>query len=204
MEPDYSKVHERERELIHGHLAGVTGRLLEIGAYDGSTSSVSAPLIEAGWSAVLVEPASKPFGRLLDKYAGNERVSLVHAAVLPERGLVKFWETETLHYDQLSSTVDGFCHGWGVKGREYLVSAVSVADLLARFDANSFDLVIVDAEGVSVRITKMLPLAEMTRTKVICVESDSGKAGAQDAVAAIEPWYDVEVMFPNAIGVRRA
>ena len=183
---------------------GITGRLLEIGAYDGTASSISAPLIEAGWSAVLVEPASKPFGRLLDKYAGNERVSLVHAAVLPDGGLVKFWETETLHYDQLSSTVDGFCHGWGVKGREYLVSAVSVADLLARFDANSFDLVIVDAEGVSVRITKMLPLAEMARTKVICVESDSGRACAQDAVAAIEPWYDVEVMFPNAIGVRRA
>lgn len=131
-------------------------------------------------------------------------MSLVHAAVLPFGGLVKFWETATLDYDQLSSTVEGFCHSWGVEGREYLVPAISVPDLLTHFGANAFDLVIVDAEGVSVKIARSLPLGGMTKTRMVCVESDTGASGAEDAVASICQWYDVEVVFPNAIGVRKS
>ena len=46
-----------------------------------------------------------------------------------------------------------------------------------------------------------MPLASMLKTNVICVESDDGSCS--DAAAAISQWYNVTIIHPNAIGVRK-
>jgi len=197
----YETVHLEERLVIEKIFGDRIGRLLEIGAYDGTTASLSSRLIDNGWSAVLVEPAARAFSRLLNKYAGMTRIELIHCAVSPTPGLVKFYETRGSAHDQLSSLNRNFATAWDVSGDAYWVKSIGVKELFCAVGSPDFDLVIIDAEGLSVEIAKAMPFASMLKTNVICVESDDGSCS--DAAAAISQWYNVTIIHPNAIGVRK-
>src|SRR5277367_3528293 len=89
--PVYSQ-NDEQRHILEA-MESQVGRFLEIGAYDGHTFSNTMALVERGWSGVLVEPGVDAFKGLLEWHGKNEKLTLVHAAVGCNRGLVKFWNS---------------------------------------------------------------------------------------------------------------
>lgn len=167
-----------EQQIVGDLLAGVTdGRLLDIGAYVPDTFSNSRSLIDAGWSAVLVEPSPVPFIALLRHYASNPKVQLANVAITNEGGgWVEFYDSNG---DALSSYSQAHKSKWetgsGVAFSKFHLFSVTVASLLDRFGAN-FDFISLDVEGMNLEIFNAIPMDRMKRLKVICVEHDGNHA----------------------------
>ena len=70
-----------ESEIILNHFAGRKGTICDIGAGDGTSGSISAPLIELGWEALLVEASYQSMPLLATKYGKNPSVRIVNARV---------------------------------------------------------------------------------------------------------------------------
>jgi FkbM family methyltransferase len=84
-----------EKQIIEAHFSGCDGlglgRFLELGAHDGVRNSLTAGLVDAGWSGVQVEPDPLAFLQLRANREGNPRIALVNAAVARVAGLQPFW-----------------------------------------------------------------------------------------------------------------
>jgi FkbM family methyltransferase len=123
------------------------GRLLDVGAYDGETFSMTRELMLRGWSGVLVEPNPSAFLKLLELYEREPKASLVNAAVGLEWGLVPFWQTE----DMLSTTDIEHMELWRRGGypfhEPYFVPVVPMQYILNGL--GPFDLISIDTEGTS-------------------------------------------------------
>ena len=71
-----------EQPAILAALKGIKqGRVLDVGAADGSTFSNSRALIEQGWGGVLIEPEAAAFLKLHDLYQDRDDVLLGNFAV---------------------------------------------------------------------------------------------------------------------------
>jgi FkbM family methyltransferase len=193
-----------EREIIERHFAGRLGRFLELGANDGERNSLTAGLVTAGWSGVQVEPEPLTFLRLLGNREGNPRIELVNAAIGPQSGVEPFWaqvdggENSTLsdRHREVFAANDGIPFH-----RPYWINVLSVAGLLAEFGGpTNWQLVLIDVEGVSVKVLEWFPLAAMTDTEVLCVEHDNQP---EYAARLMQPWYSTQVIGVNVLGIRR-
>src|SRR5271157_1849364 len=122
----------REEEFIVDLLdAGKrTGHFLDIGAYDGKTFSNTLRLVELGWSGVCVEPSPTVFPALLKLHAGNERITLVNAAVTAANGFIDFWDAGG---DAISTTDQAhrakWAKDWRADDKKMIVYGVTFADL---------------------------------------------------------------------------
>jgi FkbM family methyltransferase len=191
-----------EREIVEQHFAGRLGRFLEIGAYDGVTSSLTDSLVLAGWEGVQVEPEPIAFTKLMENRRGHPHIQLVNAAVSVSAGIAEFWaqdgggEVSTLceQHRQFFETRDGTRYH-----RPYFIQTLSVEQLLAAFGTR-WDMLLIDAEGISLEVLCEFPLADMPETTLVCTEFDAGPNGV---VAALSPWYDTQEVGVNVIGIRR-
>lgn len=145
-----------------------TGRLLDVGAYDGKTFSNSAALIDKGWEGVLVEPASGPFQALLDRYSENPRLSLLNAALAGVWGMTPFWSSR----DAVSTTVPGHAEKWASRAAyaQCIIPTVPVKAFISRF-GNGFDFINVDVESANFDLTALLYEANC-RPRLWCIEHD--------------------------------
>lgn len=169
---DYSQY--GEQAFILEKLKDVkNGRLLDIGAWHPTTFSNSRALIEAGWSAVLVEPSPGPMHTLLKEYGNNPRITLVQACVSGGRNeLVALSVTD----DALSTTQESAYRQWQEKGGYFgtvLVPRIPLSELWR----DGADFVNIDAEGESGAILLELhkcirPRLIWTAPRCICVEHD--------------------------------
>lgn len=83
----------------HGEVTVVLGLLrdddphfvIDVGAHDGQSLSNSWPFIRLGWRAIMVEPLSKPFAQLTDRYAGNPNVICTNKACAERPGRRKLY-----------------------------------------------------------------------------------------------------------------
>ena len=169
-----------EEKIILGATEMLDGPrcVLDIGAYDGLTYSNSAALINKGWNAVLIEPCPFAFAKLMVRYADNPRVKLINAAMGMENRLVAFWDFQD---DLCSTTIEGNADLWAKTGRKckkYWVAQMTPA-MLVNEVAGGYDVISIDAEGVSVEILKSLPIGAWI-PKVICVEHDQRLVEAAD------------------------
>ena len=167
-----------EERVILRALEGVErGLVVEIGAYDGVTFSNSRRLIEMGWDAVLVEPAPAALEKLGALYEGNDRVSIVPAALAARRGdTVLLAATERgAHEGLLSTTLSGeasrSASRHGVAFAETRCDAGTWSDLLARF-GHGAHFISIDTEGTSIDRFLELDLRAMPELRLVCVERD--------------------------------
>lgn len=155
-----------EEEILLQNLPA-TGRLLDIGAFDGTTFSNSRALIERGWDGVMVEANPNSFIALARLHKDNPRVQLVHALLdVDPAPLVKFWDSP----DAVSTSEQAHYEIWKAQGQyqQIWVPGVSVAALVAAFPG-AYAFVNVDTEGSTGRIFEALPLRDMG-FPAICVE----------------------------------
>jgi len=190
-----------EGEFIEQHFAGRLGRFLDIGAYNGIALSNTWPLSQAGWSGVCLEPSPLPFAGLMRTYEGNDRVTLVNAALMlgPCR-LMPFYSTG----DALSSTeqrhVDRFAkHGYPFT-RIMIPGGIGWRELIeGTFSEFPFDFVNIDVEGRNAALLAEMPI----RPEMVCVEYDPEADGIETVHNILKGWgYRITVIGGNVLGVR--
>lgn len=178
------------------------GRLLDIGAWWPTNLSNSRALIQRGWEAVLVEPSPGPMRVLLEEYGGNERVTLIQAAVTAknqptvvmdftdypvstsDHAVKSLWETDpnTRYLGKLSV--------WGYH----------VQCLIA--NNGPFDLISIDAEGQSFDIAmSILETLSDELPQCLCVEHD-GKAELLQLAAQTRGYTKFHLTPENLIAAR--
>lgn len=177
------------------------GRVLDIGAWWPTNLSNSRALIEKGWEAVLVEPSSGPMRVLLEEYGGNEKITLVQAAVTTHGNPITLQVT-----DYPVSTSDHKVYSlWQTDPKtQYLgpltVPSVTIGDLLNT--CGRFDFIDIDAEGQSVEIAmRMLDMPDELLPACFCVEHD-GFAPHLEVTARQRGYNRFHVTGENLVAAR--
>lgn len=167
-----------EEPVILRALAGIErGLVIDVGAYDGVTFSNSRRLIEMGWSAVLIEPAPDAIARLEALYTGNDRVTIVRAALAQARG-----ETRLLtgvgpagHEGLLTTTVESEAERaaarHGVVFAETPCRTMTWSAIFAQF-GHGAHFISIDTEGTSIDRLLELDLDALPELRLLCVERD--------------------------------
>ncbi len=151
------------------------GRYLEIGAYNGIDYSNTWFLTEQrGWSGVMVEAGLHAFIKLLENHGANERITLVHAAVVGNgdsniNACIPFWENAATFSTTEESNRDRF-HFEGFS-RPFYVTALSIEWLIQTFPG-PIDVLSIDTEGTSVDLFKRFLDMRTIKPRCICVEHD--------------------------------
>lgn len=165
----------KEDILVHHHFGDYKGRLLDLGANDGTTFSNSRLLIELGWDAVLVEPSPKCVERLTALHRGRGNVVIAEFAVGERTETATFHESGKLigKDDQslVSTLIPEEKERWkplGMKWREYEVDVFSWADFYDMYPGK-YDFVSIDCEGVDLAILRQMDLDAMG-TRCLIVE----------------------------------
>lgn len=157
-----------EQEFVLDFFNGETGKLLEIGAFDGTTFSNSRALLECGWTGVLVEP--DPFN--LVKLITNTHPSakIVCAAVsdkhemaklciesYPDRGWASTIDQNLMRQDRILNPN---------KARVFIPTII-MAELEP---LGPFKFISIDAEGMDFRLIKSTPNEMLSECHLLCIE----------------------------------
>lgn len=152
----------------------INGRFLEIGAWDGKGFSNTFRLGELGWSGVLVEPSPSVFPSLIKNHEGNEKMTLVNAAV--SAGPPKLVEWFDSGGDAISTTNEAhklkWERGWNTKFSKFWVYTMPMATLFDQFGFD-FEFINIDVESTNLEMFRALPWPALKKTQVICVEHDN-------------------------------
>jgi len=178
-----------------------TGRLLDIGAYNGITFSNSKALMDKGWSGVLVEPCADVFVGLAQAYKGNDKGWLVNAAVSPNHtGLIKFYSTPDAVSTTEHTNTKAHLNKWGqvIQFQEIYTTAIGVADFFSKFGYD-FDFITLDVESLNVELFLAIPWQCMTNLKLLCIEHD----GNTDLISERMPDFETILINGENIILRR-
>lgn len=160
--------YEEEKYILEA-VGSEPGRFLDIGAFDGKTFSNTYRLVELGWSGLLVEPATAAFAALVALHGGNEKLTLIHAAVGLERCMVKFWDSP----DAVSTTSEAHYDRWK-QATEYsgcfYVPQITLGEIFNQF-GGPFHFVNIDTESTSADLFLSFPLSAI-QPRAMCVEHD--------------------------------
>jgi FkbM family methyltransferase len=162
-----------EEAVILRFFGSITGRFLDIGAYDGKTFSNTFRLAEMGWSGLCFEPSPSVFPKLREIHGNNPLIHLVQSAVSDHTGTQLF-------YDSLGDAISSFdvehILKWevesGSKFAEVQVETITVAHLFERYGYD-FDFINLDVEGCNWNIFSGIDFERLPRLKLICVEHDN-------------------------------
>ena len=186
-----------EEEIITAELArmGVaTGRFLDIGAWDGKGFSNTYRLAELGWHGVCVEASPTVFPGLIKNHAGNDKITLVNAAV--SAGPSKLVEWFDSGGDAISTTNtahrDKWAAGWNVKFTSFWVYTTPMIALFDQFGFD-FDFINIDVESTNAEMFRALPWVALKQTKLVCVEHD----GYQQNMAQLAAQYGFHALHMN-------
>ncbi len=166
-----------EQPHILKHFGSLTGRFLDIGAYDGKAFSNTHALANLGWKGVCVEPSPTAFKALLQLYHTNHNIECLNAAIAVKPGIVQFWDSNG---DAVSTTSDTHAKVWGtiVGFKKFWVQTTDIETILAIF-GDQFDMVNLDVESTNIEILHTLPLDRMG-VRLICVEFDGDIPAVKD------------------------
>lgn len=162
-----------------------TGKLLDVGAFDGETfSNVRALLLSCeNWKAVLVEPSSFCFEKIFNLYQKfPKRVELINLAVtlesnLEQSPLLEFYESPM---SAVSSTHISHTNRWyneknsdgdSINPRKIFVGKIGLKEILTKF--GPFEFINIDVEGYSADlILQDWFNPKDYGCKILCVEHD--------------------------------
>jgi len=165
-----------------------SGTIVEVGALDGRTHSVSYALEALGWRAVLIEPVPAQAERCRAHRPGS---AVVHAALGPagSGGETTFQVPEDERFLPSAHRVhEGMERGHlgalaqnRAAMREVRVPLMSMDEALARAVVASVDAAVIDVEGAELGVLEGFDL-DRWRVGVLVIEDNS--LGRSDAVAA--------------------
>lgn len=174
---NYSQNNEQEIILHHIQKVGmVSGKLLEIGAFDGELfSNTRAIMLEyPEWKGSFVEASSFPFTKLYELYKDQpNRVDLINLAVVCDDDLGK---TPLLAFHEspmctVSSSIPNHGEKYGYQTRPIWVGRTGMRDILETF--GPFDFINIDVEGYSAKLALQNWFNPKDYgCKMICVEQD--------------------------------
>jgi FkbM family methyltransferase len=181
-----------EEAIIADYFQGRTGRLLDVGAYDGVAFSNSRGLLELGWSGALVEPLPAQAAACRQLYAGNPLVSVHECAVGPTGGRATF------HVSGMMSTIDASYElhrqKWHTLRFEPIeVEQITLETLWERVGP-AFDFVSIDVENYNIDIARQLPAAVWRSLSCLCIEHD----GHVDQIRALASPFGLTIIGWNA------
>lgn len=165
-----------EDALILNYFAGRTGRFLDVGAGDGVTFSNTEPLLQLGWSGVMIEPSPTQLRWLYTNHGENKRVEICPFALGELSGTSLLWDggrchsmfstTSKVHRDLILTHSEG-----AVPYRELHTVVLSWQDLLALYPPGPYEFVNIDVEGNNLELLASLPF-EAVKPSMVCVEID--------------------------------
>jgi FkbM family methyltransferase len=200
MQDTKSYSQNNEQEIILNYIERkqlASGKLLDIGAYDGETfSNVRYLMLKyPGWKGVFVEPSSYCFSKLVDMYKMEpRRAELINLAVVPETQLsrspiLKFFESPM---SACSSSVEGHVQRWVgeknsdgdfVNPRKIYVGQIGMKEILDTF--GPFELINIDVEGYSASLALQdWFYPNNYGCQLICIEQDGKYKELQQKFAA--------------------
>ena len=162
---------DEQTHFMHALSHRASGTLLDVGAWSGKSLSNSYALIQAGWSAVLLEPSPRPFADCTELHASNPRVHCINAALTDSlfNELKEFQFTD----DAVSTDNAGFHELWKttVPYRRGIVQTLTVS-MLVDWLPFSPNFLTIDTEGSTLQLTKaLLAFQKITQDlDCICVE----------------------------------
>lgn len=169
----------QEDKFVLRYFKNFKGTLLEIGANDGQTLSNSNLLIQHGWKAHLVEPASV-FSDLQALHANNSKVKCYNYGIGETNVTLPFYESAE-HVPSgadraLVSTFDtAETARWtnaGVKFEQKDLELKTFRDFWDEAGMPDFDYISIDAEGFDWLILQQIDLVAIS-CKCLCIEWNS-------------------------------
>lgn len=168
-----------DRHILE-YFAGRVGRFLDVGAGDGLTWSNTKPLLDLGWSGVMVEPALSQIRWLLENHLDNPKVDIVCAGIggRTRSSLALFFDARDFstfsdkYHDKITAHSEG-----SVLYRLRFAPMITWRQLL---DAcpGPYDFVNIDVEGMNLELVQSAPW-DRIRPQMVCVEVDPQEALAK-------------------------
>lgn len=152
-----------EQEIITNFFGQKIGRFLDLGAYDGMEGSNTRGLSDRHWKGVCVEANPFTFQKLIQNHSGNPNIQCLNAAVAPQPGIAKFWDTG----GQVSTILSDHSVSQWVQ-REYSVACVTPDQIVKQF-GDDFDFVSIDIEGMDLDVVRVGERL-LRNASLICVE----------------------------------
>jgi FkbM family methyltransferase len=147
--------------------------LVDVGAHDGLSISNSFPLVEAGWRAILIEPAPAVFAKLQQVHRDRPNVTCLQMACSNSTGEADLY----VGYDGEDGFYSTLCrdeNNWFGKARSQRfirVKTETLTDILRRHKApNVFGLLLVDTEGLDFEVLDGLDLSQFRPTVIVTEE----------------------------------
>ena len=169
-----------EQKYLLEYFEGVTGRFLDVGAYDGENLSNTRALYELGWTGACVEPSPLGFNKLQNLYKDDSNIILVQKALSTSNEEMDFYEG----YQKMEDGIDigNACSTLNKENREFWekrdltfktiqVMAINWGRLLD-IVGTDFKFINIDIEGTSLEALRNLPLPRLSHLECICVEHD--------------------------------
>ena len=169
-----------EQKYLLEYFEGITGRFLDIGAYDGKNLSNTRALYELGWTGVCVEPSPLGFTKLQDLYKNDSNMILIQKALSTINGQADFYEG----YQKIEDGIDigNACSTlnkenvkfWEERGLAFKTIQVTTIDWNHLLDktGTDFKFINIDIEGTSLEALRNMPLPRLPYLECICIEHD--------------------------------
>ena len=190
---------DREDQFIAEWFSGkTTGKLLDIGAYDGVTGSNCLRLLEQGWSGLLIDAGPEVFDKLTANMRSRDllnRTALLHSAVLPD-----YYPniSEIDFYEVGRSDFFGFGLGSIISDEHKVyakaknlsdlrveirqVPCMRCCDLFARIGYD-WDFISIDVEGMNYELMLDIPWQQLCNLSLLCIEGDMTRSRIELAMA---------------------
>ena len=161
-----------EEAVIMRFFGNITGRFLDIGAYDGKTFSNTFRLVDSGWSGICIEPSPSVFPRLQELHGSNPRITLVQRALSDHIGKQLFYDSNG---DAISTFDEGHKRRWEEgahsKFSEVEVETTTVDEMFAAYGYD-FDFINIDVESYNWELFNKFDFNKMPKLQLICIEHD--------------------------------
>jgi len=157
----------KEDDVVLSYFGNFRGRFLDIGANDGRSASNTYRFAELGWGGLCVEPGWRVVGQLIETHQHHPDVEILNAAIDEQDGISPFWDCQITTLSTMDKDLqDRYPKRKGAK--KIHIATCTMTHLLKTFPG-PFHYISIDAEGLSIRILRAMPLLEMG-AKVICIE----------------------------------
>jgi len=190
---------DREDQFIAEWFSGkTTGKLLDIGAYDGVTGSNCLRLLEHGWSGLLVDAGPEVFEKLSANMRSRNlagRTSLLHAAIVPDyyprASAIDFYEAGRLDFfgfglgSIISNEHEVYARNknlFDLRVELRQVPCMRCSDLFADIGYD-WDFISVDVEGINYELMLDIPWSQLHNLSLFCIEGDMTRPRIERAMA---------------------
>lgn len=181
-----------EDEIVMAYFGGRVGVYVDVGAFDGVTSSNTYTLQLAGWRGVCVEPSPNAFNQLVEKRLSPVTECVQCACVdKSDVGVRQFLMMDTIpQFSGLSpdhEKIKRECAVMGVKVNPQVINvrAMTLDEVLnqSAMGINQIDFVSIDTEGTELDVLRGFDL-DRWKPQLLCIESNDWRSiGLNDYLA---------------------